>query len=194
MYTDINIYTPYLLYRHSSTTVLFLVVFHICRGHNACAAFCHFGVETSFLSEKAGTSPYLSLSVCLACFHAPSFILFLTLSFLSLYLSHTPTLTCAYITTLSCTNAAEESSGEWWWLVMGMCFSLNLIRSHPSCPKTCQGGPSCYHGRTCTALSAGQGVKCSSFLCFKTKLNVMSFLLWADLLHLEPKSKNFYQL
>lgn len=83
---------------------------------------------------------------------------------LCLSLSHTHTLTCAYITTLSHTNKVGESRGELWCLVMGMCFSLNLIPKSPQLPLTGQTVPAAITVGACTALSTGQGASLAA-LC-----------------------------
>lgn len=106
---------------------------------------------------------------------------------LSLPLLHTPTLLHVLdITTLSCTNTVEgrEEGG----MVMTSDGNVLWLESHlklPQLPQTVADRPSCYRGprmhgsvnrsgcfAACTLFFL---TDCSSLLCFKTKLNLISF-------------------
>ena len=161
------------------------------------------------IRRKACTFLYLPLSSSLACFHTPSICLFL---------QHTHTLTCAYITTLSRTNTAEgggEEKGEWRWLVMGMCLGFESHpkkkkkkKGNPSCPPNMADRPSCYQGgggggavhrsvnRSGCSPAALRLVlaNCSGFLCHKSrpisKSHFTPALLWVT--HPETQVNNIF--
>lgn len=93
-------------------------------------------------------------------------------------------------TTLCCTNTAWKTRG-------GMTSDDNefWFESHPkaapAASKTRQYEPSCYHNRSCQQVRVLHCTlflltKCS-FLCFKTKLNLISLLLCARILNPETR-------
>lgn len=113
-------------YKQHIWTIYIYIYTYILSHYSSLAAHCIWGMKPHliiFPSLEGMLFHFLPLSVSL-----------------SLLLSRTHALTCAYITTLSCTSSAGERRGKQWWLVM--CFGLNLwSESTPAVPKPRQTHP-----------------------------------------------------
>lgn len=179
LYTDINTYiytyVPLIVILQCSSVAWLFFMWGMCsmlplkRGNMS--------QNPSVRRMHAHLCTFLYPSLLLACFHAPSFRL-------SLLHPHSPM--CLHNHIVSHKHSMGEEN-EMVILVIGMCFSLNLtleLQSKPSHilatpqtspPKNTVDGPSCYHSRTCTALSTGHGCSTGCTLFFLT--NCSSFVL-----------------